>query len=179
MGKKCIKCGYERQPSDTAPDYECPKCGIVYAKAEGRRYIPPRPSTTTGDAARATKACPYCGEEILAVAKKCKHCQSDLTVGRGRSASSTAKPNADYGVFLLAVPVIATMLLWFWVGNLNLLQNPAEILSIIGIATVALTALIAAMEARDGVKSWKRETGSQRRGQVLYFALSPDAKCKT
>jgi len=26
-----------------------------------------------------TKACPYCGEEILAVAVKCKHCGSDLS----------------------------------------------------------------------------------------------------
>jgi hypothetical protein len=28
----CPKCGYERQAADTAPDYECPRCGIVYAK---------------------------------------------------------------------------------------------------------------------------------------------------
>lgn len=34
MGKVCRKCGYERQLSDYAPDYECPKCGAVYAKVE-------------------------------------------------------------------------------------------------------------------------------------------------
>lgn len=37
----CPKCHYVRQPSDTAPDYECPKCGIIYAKfdpnSEARR----------------------------------------------------------------------------------------------------------------------------------------------
>jgi hypothetical protein len=32
MLKNCPKCGYERQPRDTAPDYECPKCGIIYSK---------------------------------------------------------------------------------------------------------------------------------------------------
>lgn len=34
MSKKCVKCGYIRQGTDTAPDYECPKCGVIYAKAE-------------------------------------------------------------------------------------------------------------------------------------------------
>ncbi|CAI07131.1 hypothetical protein [Aromatoleum aromaticum] len=29
----CPKCDYTRQPSDTVPDYECPKCGVIYAKA--------------------------------------------------------------------------------------------------------------------------------------------------
>lgn len=28
----CPKCGYQRTPHDAAPDYECPACGIVYAK---------------------------------------------------------------------------------------------------------------------------------------------------
>ncbi|WP_156909211.1 hypothetical protein [Ottowia thiooxydans] len=29
---KCPKCQYERKPSDEAPEYECPSCGIIYAK---------------------------------------------------------------------------------------------------------------------------------------------------
>ncbi len=36
----CPKCGYTRQPGDTAPTDECPKCGIIYAKAT----LGPRPS---------------------------------------------------------------------------------------------------------------------------------------
>ena len=27
MTKVCVKCGYLRQASDIAPEYECPKCG--------------------------------------------------------------------------------------------------------------------------------------------------------
>jgi hypothetical protein len=34
MTKLCKKCGYERQLSDTAPEYECPKCQAIYAKVE-------------------------------------------------------------------------------------------------------------------------------------------------
>lgn len=29
---KCPKCAYERKPSDTTPSYECPSCGVIYAK---------------------------------------------------------------------------------------------------------------------------------------------------
>ena len=36
MTTQCPKCSYVRQPTDTAPDWECPACGIVYAK-----YKPP------------------------------------------------------------------------------------------------------------------------------------------
>lgn len=28
----CLKCGYIRKSTDASPDYECPKCGVVYAK---------------------------------------------------------------------------------------------------------------------------------------------------
>ena len=34
MTKVCVKCGYLRQAGDIASEYECPKCGVVYAKAE-------------------------------------------------------------------------------------------------------------------------------------------------
>jgi hypothetical protein len=34
MAKVCKKCEYERKPDDTAPEYECPNCGAVYAKVE-------------------------------------------------------------------------------------------------------------------------------------------------
>lgn len=37
MHQTCKNCNYQRQDSDFAPDYECPKCGVVYAKAE--KYI--------------------------------------------------------------------------------------------------------------------------------------------
>ncbi|MBI5277457.1 MAG: hypothetical protein HY854_13460 [Burkholderiales bacterium] len=46
MAKTCIKCGYVRRETDTGPDYACPACGVVYAKAEAAaaaRPPPPRP----------------------------------------------------------------------------------------------------------------------------------------
>ncbi|MBI5428351.1 MAG: hypothetical protein HZA02_08770 [Nitrospinae bacterium] len=48
-GKVCPKCGHERRPGDYAPESECPRCGIVYAKVENPRSseeIPATPSLT-------------------------------------------------------------------------------------------------------------------------------------
>ncbi|MBF0188988.1 MAG: hypothetical protein HQL50_13790 [Magnetococcales bacterium] len=30
----CPRCHYDRTPEDTAPDYECPRCGVIYTKAK-------------------------------------------------------------------------------------------------------------------------------------------------
>ena len=31
--KKCPKCGYSRQETDSKPEYECPKCGVIYERS--------------------------------------------------------------------------------------------------------------------------------------------------
>ncbi|GAB6043593.1 DUF4282 domain-containing protein [Endothiovibrio diazotrophicus] len=33
MEKTCPKCGYTRKPTDEAPDWQCPQCGVAYEKA--------------------------------------------------------------------------------------------------------------------------------------------------
>lgn len=32
MPTKCPKCGYERKSTDSAPEWQCPSCGVAYAK---------------------------------------------------------------------------------------------------------------------------------------------------
>jgi|TARA_R100001039_G_C1838364_1_gene100045 hypothetical protein len=34
MGKVYLKCVYERQPEDSAPEWQCPSCEAVYSKIE-------------------------------------------------------------------------------------------------------------------------------------------------
>lgn len=59
----CPKCHYTRQPDDTAPDYECPRCGLVYAKYKP----PPAPAPVVEKAApvkeyrKGTPICASCG----------------------------------------------------------------------------------------------------------------------
>ena len=68
MSKVCKKCGYERQPSDQAPDYECPRCGAVYAKVEAYlraqeaaekingQPLAPEPRASAADARRKARS---------------------------------------------------------------------------------------------------------------------------
>lgn len=42
----CPKCNYTRQPGDQAPDYECPQCGVVYAKYTPKPVPTPPPTVT-------------------------------------------------------------------------------------------------------------------------------------
>jgi len=93
-----------------------------------------------------TKKCPFCGEEILGAAVKCKHCGSMLEASKGAgTATAGAK---DYGMFLIGIPVVAVMMIWFWIGNMNMLQSPGSKLNMLTILTVAGTAVLACLEAR-------------------------------
>lgn len=72
--------------------------------------------------------------------------------------SSIAVPAADYGIVLLAIPAVATLLIWFWVASMNLLQNPGSSMTLIMLGTVLGTAIVAAMEAsKNGMKSVRSE----------------------
>jgi|AntRauTorckE5430_2_1112549.scaffolds.fasta_scaffold06378_5 hypothetical protein len=104
------------------------------------------------------KNCQFCGEEILAVAKKCKHCSSDLEKNTSDQAALSSTPSADYGMFLLAIPVVTTMLIWFWVSGMNLFQSPGDTMALLMLATVLGTAIVAAMEAsKAGMKSDRKK----------------------
>ncbi|WP_314436801.1 hypothetical protein [Massilia timonae] len=48
--------------------------------------------------------------------------------------------------FLLGIPAVATLLIWFWVGNMNLMQSPGSSLMLIGLLTICATAALAAIE---------------------------------
>jgi glutaredoxin len=49
--KRCPKCRYERQSTDTAPEWQCPSCGIAYSKAESAPppvQVDPHPRARVG-----------------------------------------------------------------------------------------------------------------------------------
>lgn len=74
-----------------------------------------------------------------------------------------------YELFLLGLPTIACILIWFWVGDMNLLQKPGNKMTLIMLFTVIGTAIIAAMEADKAGMVSDRKKGSY--GPVAWFFI--------
>lgn len=121
---------------------------------------------------RDVKPCPYCGEEILMVAVRCKHCQADLSGGGPGPAAAKAPVGEGLGIAHLLVPVGATVLIWLWVGSMSLLQDPQSTLALITVTTLLATGALAAVEASRlgiGSESDRNEHGRKRSGPATWF----------
>ena len=86
--------------------------------------------------------------------------------------AATAPKSEALGVMLVGVPAATTMLIWFWVGNMNLFQNPGSTLNLLGLLTILGTAALAAGEAsRLGMGSATdlNPKGKRREGPAHWF----------
>jgi hypothetical protein len=116
----------------------------------------PTPRPATGDtpsgaepkAEPSTKRCPSCGKDVNPAATSCKHCGADLAAAAvpGRLPTRN-KPSEVLGTLMLLVPATGAMLLWFWVGEMALIQDPGSKLTFIACVVVLATAVLAAVEA--------------------------------
>jgi hypothetical protein len=109
-----------------------------------------------------------CGEQIVAAAKKCKHCGEFLD-GTGKQVAPEKKLT-DYGLFLIMVPCLGALLNLFWIGNMRLIDGPMAMLQLIAVLVVVGTAIIAATEASSlGFGKDPNASKLERTSPVLWF----------
>ena len=119
-----------------------------------------------------TKQCPLCAETILKAAIRCKHCGGDI--GGGASIPRTKK-SETLGQLMVATPLVAALLILFWVGSMALIQNPGSTLNLLVVVTVVGTAILAAAEAKQvgaGSNVDLTPKGRKRSGPVSWFAVT-------
>lgn len=89
----------------------------------------------------AIVSCKECSKEVSNEAEICPHCGVRL------KEREMIKRGRDLGVALIAVPMIGIILLIYWVGSMNLLQNPGAHLNEVVIGVILVTAILAAVES--------------------------------
>lgn len=98
MKVTCPDCGWSAEvPEEKIPDggvtATCRKC---QSKFEVKKELKPdigQPPVSPPTPQRDTKPCPLCGEEILFIAKKCKHCGSMLDEVREEEPPPVQEPS--------------------------------------------------------------------------------------
>jgi hypothetical protein len=66
----------------------------------------------------------------------------------GAIAVAASAPSGEgIGYAILLLPLASTMLIWWWVGQMNLLQSPSSSLNLVGVATILATSTMMAIEA--------------------------------
>jgi len=73
----------------------------------------------------------------------------------------------DYGFILLIIPIVSLILIWFWIGSMNLLQNPGSTLTGLVVVTIIITAIIAAME----VNAFQKTSQKKVESPLSYFLI--------
>ena len=59
----------------------------------------------------------------------------------------TQKPQETLGIIMLVLPLASSLVIWQWVGGMNLLQNPGSVLTLLSVGTVVATGILAGIEA--------------------------------
>jgi DNA-directed RNA polymerase subunit RPC12/RpoP/membrane protein YdbS with pleckstrin-like domain len=100
-----FKCPHCEQSLDVPEELlgqavECPSCNgtIQLPEPQSPTATTPKTQNTTSESSPETRECPYCGEDILAKAKKCKHCGELLDSSlRAERNSAPSHPSQSSG----------------------------------------------------------------------------------
>lgn len=158
---QCLSCGKSlKWPTAAAGRTgKCSGCGAeihipgpTSSPDPDRQLVTPKPACTPAPKAvpivlketpSHERQCPFCMETILLAAIKCKYCDSSIPMsGAGK------KDTEILGTNMLVAPLAGTGLLYFWVGNMRLMDGPAKWLFPIVLLVILSTATLAYLEGR-------------------------------
>lgn len=116
---------------------------------------------------KETKQCPFCCEEILEDATKCKYCSSDLREPKD-------KVGETFGNIMLAIPFVVSIIGLNLISDINISQNPFLKIRILIHITTLTTAIFAALEAKKigiGSNKFQFNKGKKESGPVAWFVF--------
>jgi hypothetical protein len=107
-----------------------------------------------------TDHCGYCGAGRLRTFGGSTSSDTDRSGGSAYSGTPCdGTPAANYELPLLLIPIGASFIAWFWVGNMSLIQGPQSWLGLLTTLTVLSTAAVAAAEANKVGMKYDRPRG--------------------
>lgn len=121
MGTICEACGYERKPTDQAPDWECPSCGKAYVKTSHEPH-----GSLSGSAPGFPSESGHRLDGGLAYQQ----------VQSGSAFNEPGKSNSRYG-WILGV-IFAAIFIW----GIPILSNPSSASAILLHGTLGLVCIV-------------------------------------
>ena len=121
--------------------------------------------------------CPECEKDVSASALSCPNCGHPIAASAAAEQPPQPRPTPErasetLGVLLIAAPLAAAALSWFWITQLRLIDNPASKLGLITIFTALITAVFATIESgqlgignKADIERWKNrkeKTGTMK-----------------
>jgi len=113
MEINCPHCNRKLRVPDNIAHHQarCPSCSKVFSlpapEAGGGSEEPVATAMPSATASQPTRPCPFCGEQIMLVAQKCKHCGEWL---QGGTAAPSHAINDNKPLFLY-IPVVRLIIL--------------------------------------------------------------------
>lgn len=108
-GRICPRCKYARQATDTAPDWQCPRCEVAYDKVE-----PPKPAEPKAAEVPAPAAAPYVGKAARARAAAAEAAAAEAEAKKKAKARKKAPRELPTTWIALTLAVVVGLGLIGW-----------------------------------------------------------------